>query len=445
MTNAPLFRVTEVDLFEEPVRYRMPFRFGAATVSEGAQAFVRARIRLADGREVEGASAELMVPKWFDKNPALSIDDTIGELRHALSIAREAYTADATPRSAFGHYAAHARDCIDEGARHGLPELAAGFGPAEIDKAVLDALCRALGVSFFEAVSKDAIGFEPASIAPDLAGADARAFVASMKRRDSLLVRHTVGIADMLRGHPARVRDGLPESLEEAIARYGLRWFKVKLGGDVDADLSRLRDIAGVLDALPAYGVTLDGNEQYAPDALESLVQALFDGSIPRRLARAIAFIEQPLPRADTFEVAVPPDIPMLVDEADGTLDAFPRARSQGYTGVSSKGCKGLYKSLVNALRCATWGAPYFLSAEDLTTPAGLAFDQDVATACLLGVTHIERNGYHYLGGASAGRIQRGAISTDALAGIGFASDAPPDWRALAPMRADTLTELTEQ
>ena len=31
--------------------------------------FVRARIRLADGREGEGISAELLVPKWFDKSP----------------------------------------------------------------------------------------------------------------------------------------------------------------------------------------------------------------------------------------------------------------------------------------------------------------------------------------------------------------------------------------
>ena len=38
----------------------------------------------------------------------------------------------------------------------------------------------------------------------------------------------------------------------------------------------------------------------------------------------------------------------MLIDESDDGLDAFPRARALGYAGVSSKMCKGLYKSLLN-------------------------------------------------------------------------------------------------
>jgi len=41
----------------------------------------------------------------------------------------------------------------------------------------------------------------------------------------------------------------------------------------------------------------------------------------------------------------------VIIDESDGTLDAFPQARRLGYTGVSSKTCKGFYKSIVNAAR----------------------------------------------------------------------------------------------
>ena len=36
----------------------------------------------------------------------------------------------------------------------------------------------------------------------------------------------------------------------------------------------------------------------------------------------------------------------MIVDESDDALDAFVRARAKGYRGVSSKTCKGIYKSL---------------------------------------------------------------------------------------------------
>src|SRR5437899_12607087 len=102
---APSFRITAIDCFERALQYRMPFRFGAATVTRGVQAFVRARVRLDDGGEAEGAAAELMVPKWFDKDPALSNEDNVDQLRRALDIARSAYLAPGRSRSAFHHFA----------------------------------------------------------------------------------------------------------------------------------------------------------------------------------------------------------------------------------------------------------------------------------------------------------------------------------------------------
>ena len=47
-----------------------------------------------------------------------------------------------------------------------------------------------------------------------------------------------------------RVNDGLPETLEEVVARYGQRWFKLKVGGDAKADVERLGAIAAVEEAL---------------------------------------------------------------------------------------------------------------------------------------------------------------------------------------------------
>ena len=57
------FRILSIDLLERDVRLRMPFRFGVVTLTESPQAFVRARIRLVDGRQAEGAAAELLAPK----------------------------------------------------------------------------------------------------------------------------------------------------------------------------------------------------------------------------------------------------------------------------------------------------------------------------------------------------------------------------------------------
>ena len=42
------------------------------------------------------------------------------------------------------------------------------------------------------------------------------------------------------------------------------------------------------------------------------------------------------------------------------------------------------------------------MSAEDLTIQAGLAPQQELALVSLLGITHVERNGHHYVNGMAA-------------------------------------------
>src|SRR5215467_4449743 len=85
------FSIGAIDVFERPVRLRLPFRFGAATLEEAPQAFVRARIRFPDSREASGWAAELMVPKWFDKSTQRSNADNLADLRRSLAFAAQAY------------------------------------------------------------------------------------------------------------------------------------------------------------------------------------------------------------------------------------------------------------------------------------------------------------------------------------------------------------------
>ena len=466
MSVAPAFRIVEIEFHERPVRLRLPFRFGVLTLSAAPQVFARARIRLADGREGWGAAAEMLIPKWFDKNPDLSNEDNLDQLRRSLWLAREKYLA-ATPRTAFGHFAAHYREQLTEGETAGLNALVASFGPALIDRAVLDALCRLSGESFFSAMGKNLPGLDPAALLPEFRDFDMDRFLAALHPRRSIHARHTVGLVDPIDGHPRQVDDGLPESLHEVIETYGHRWFKLKVGGDLGADLARLREIAAVLERHGRdYRVTLDGNEQYPDlDGLLALWEGMRADPALTRFCEAIVFIEQPIHRQQALAQAVdgvqglPP---LLIDESDGDLDAFPRARALGYRGVSSKSCKGFYKSLINAARCQRWWTParaYFLSGEDLTTQAGLAVQQDLALVALLGLGHVERNGHHYVNGmadlpeteqaaflaahgdlyerrqgAARLRIRDGQLALDSLYGAGFASGAGPDWEHCAPM-----------
>ena len=86
-----------------------------------------------NGKQSQGAAAELLAPKWFDKNPALTNEDNFEQLRASMRAARSAYL-DAGMNTAFGH----SRPTL------GLVE---NYGPALLDRALLDALCARLGIS----------------------------------------------------------------------------------------------------------------------------------------------------------------------------------------------------------------------------------------------------------------------------------------------------------
>jgi hypothetical protein len=448
--------VRGVDLGVRQVALRLPFRFGANTLTACPQLFVRADVEVAGHGVSRGFAAELMVPKWFDKRPGFSPDENIAHLAAAVRNAVTAYRND-SPASAFELFARHYGRLMHEGRSQDMTELSTAFGQAVIDRAVIDALCRATNTSFFDAARHNLLGIADHPEAADMTGWDWSAWLATLQPLRRIEARHTVGLLDEL----DTVRSGddkLPISLRAVIERYGHRSFKIKLGGDPASDLQRLRSVLAVLDQTASdYRYTVDGNEQYASlDALRELLGGLHDLKAP-------IYIEQPVPRELSLSMPLPADpaLPLLMDEADGTLDAFARGRELGWSGVSSKACKGVYKSLINRARCERWNREthsqrFFMSAEDLTCQAGLAVQQDLALVALLGITHSERNGHHYGrgfgsapaeeqaafasahpdlyeldGGAARLRIERGEIAIDSLFASGYAHGVEPDWRAL--------------
>jgi hypothetical protein len=461
-------RLISAEVFERPVRLRLPFRFGVVTLTEAPQAFVRAQV-LIDGRTVEGVSAELLVPKWFDKSPGLSNADNFNQLRASLALARQHLLA-ASENTACG-LTAHVEEQHHAAcAAQGLNGLVASFGLGLMERAIIDALGRAEQASVFALVRANRIGLTTTTT-PDLSGFDIDGFLASLKPARSIYVRHTVGLVDALTRAETgeRLDDGLPESLEEVIATYGHHHFKLKVSGAIDADLDRLGRIAAVLDAgTDSYSATLDGNEQYEHvDAIHALWRRIGETPALARLKSSILFIEQPIARSKALAEPVHTlarEIAVEVDESDADIGVFPRARVLGYRGISAKSCKGFSRALLNRARVARWNAEegatrYFMSAEDLTTQGGVAVQQDLALATLIGATHIERNGHHYVDGmagapqaeqdaflaahgdlyarAPNGRarlaIRDGAVSLVSLDTPGLGVAVQPDWTAMQP------------
>lgn len=461
-------RVETVDRFERDFRLRLPFRFGVITVTHGTQAIVRVRIGLENGRTSEGVAAEALAAKWFEKSPQFTDAQNVDQLRQAIELAIEHYTAQGF-QTPFGLYAGAYRRQVERGAALGLNPLVANYGPAMLDRAILDAVGKATGQSFAQMIAGNAPGLEPTELTPDIEAGHLATFLGSLRPARMIDVRHTVGLVDPLTSaeRPAaeRVNDGLPETLEEVVRFYKGRYYKLKVGGDVRADLDRLSRIAAVLDrGAGDYRCTFDGNEQYDDvDGIVELWRKVEETPALARMVKSTLFIEQPIKRQSALErpvTALAKYRPVIIDESDGELATFPRAIALGYSGVSSKNCKGFYKSILNAARVARLGPGHFMSAEDLTTQPGVSVQQDLALVSLLGLTHVERNAHHFINGMSAApegeqqaflsahpalydrqpgkpvrlRVAAGKLDLSTLGCPGFAVGAEMDFKSLRPM-----------
>ncbi|MGH7390569.1 MAG: enolase C-terminal domain-like protein [Candidatus Rokuibacteriota bacterium] len=401
------------------VRLRLPFRFGVITVTEATLLHLAITAESDGGGRARGFAADFLAPKWFDKDPTKSHRRNVEDLVESARDAHAAYAGAArAPRAFWPIWRDAYAECRRHGAARGYNGLVASFGSSLFERALADAAGRLAGADVVEMLRQDVLGLRPGEIHAGLAGGRALAW-AHGAPPETVAVRHTVGLVDPITagdlppdGGP---RDGLARTLEEYVARHGLRYFKLKVAGQVDGDLDRLARVAAVLDRLipDRYVVTLDGNEQYK--ALEPFAEllALLERE-PRlsRLASAVAFVEQPLDRAIALDPAATGGLaalarrwPMLIDESDGDLDSFQTAIALGYGGVSSKNCKGIVKAFLNRSLVERLNAGHapdqrlFMSAEDLTNVPIVPLQQDLATVRALGLSHVERNGHHYIRG----------------------------------------------
>ncbi len=451
---SPEFAILEVRLFERPVKMRLPFRFGDTVVTETAEAHIRVLLDGPLGRNF-GQSAQLMVPRWFDKNADLENAETVEELRETL---RHAARAAEGLTGTVAVLARCIRTIVRDTIPDSVPDLACGFGPAVIEMALIDAACRSAGKAFPDAARSDIFGLVD-QYPPDLSADDMRNSLASLTLKWSIAVRHTVGYDSPLLASDVTNRpDDAPVSLDEVIADTGISSFKIKLKGDPEGDIRRMQDIAGVLEVLPHYRATLDANEQYDEPGFNAFLTRFSDTVGLDRLREATAFIEQPFPREIALSVngPVPPDsVPIIIDESDDSEDAFGVAMARGWAGTSVKSCKGVLRALINKTRveiAANAGRKMILSAEDLTCQPGLCWQQDSLMAAVIGADHVERNGHFFAGGmqgASPGeksaflsahpdiyratesgprlRIVAGRVNIRSLDAAGFASVVAPD------------------
>ena len=403
-------RITDVRLALADCSTRFPFRYGMVTLRRAPQLTARVVIE-GDSGTAEGFSADLLAPKWFEKDADKTLEDDFTNLAESTRLAAAAWRNQPTG-TLFDQWWSVYRDRVLAVPFEAPDRLVRGFGVALVERAVMDAACRAAGLPFHAALQQDLFGVRPAQVHPDLDGWSLPDSLPAAPLT-SVQVRHTVGLLDPLHSDEVpdelATDDGLPVALDEDIARYGIEVFKVKVAGTDDAARERLRAVAAVTraEAGDTARFTLDGNEQIEDlAAFLELLEGLRDDADGAWLLERLLWIEQPLHRSHSFDPArcaalsaLNEVAPVILDEADAGTESFPRGVALGYRGVSVKNCKGVLRALMVRGLTERLGDGLFQTSEDLTNLGVLSLQQDLATLSSLGLPHSERNGHHYFRG----------------------------------------------
>ncbi|MBI1387260.1 MAG: hypothetical protein GC154_02280 [bacterium] len=392
----------------------MPFKYGIAVLTAVPHILVRVNAVI-NGVHQSGLAAEGLPPKWFTKNPDTSFEDDLqdmfGVIRSACGHAIDAGEA----QSPYHLWRETMLRQAETQSAH--PPLLWGFGVSLVERALLDAFCRANNTTISHAVHQNLLGVELGDIHPELKGSTPGDWLPEAPLQ-SVIARHTVGLADPLDVSDIpdgeKIDDGLPQSLQDCINRYGLSHFKIKVCGDPAIDAPRLHQIARLLQQTTdgRFEFTLDGNEQFHDvAAFRAFWEAITSDSTLTDFLERMIFVEQPIHRDSALTettqadwVNWPDAPPTIIDEADGSIDSLRNALQTGYVGTSHKNCKGVMKGIANACYIAcrnqnSIGKRYILSGEDLANVGPIALLQDLAIMSLLGVEHVERNGHHYFSG----------------------------------------------
>ncbi|TDU73040.1 L-alanine-DL-glutamate epimerase-like enolase superfamily enzyme [Prosthecobacter fusiformis] len=423
------FQIQDVRFHVLPMRTRFPFKYGIASMSALPHLFVTAILSV-DGKPVSGMASEGLPPKWFTKDPATSFELDLAEMLAVIQNAsRLARLASAAPIRYFPWWQELYQEQARWAAVKQIPSLLANLGVSLMERAVLDGLCKASSTPLHRLLGSESLAIQLGDIHDELRGIHVQD-VLSPQPLSSIAIRHTVGLGDPLRSKdiPAdeQLHDGLPHALDESIRAYGLSYFKIKVCGQSETDLPRLREITAILteECGSHFHITLDGNEQFENlAAFREFYEALRADATLSPLFQNLLLIEQPLHRNHALkdDVAVSlaewHDGPgVIIDESDSALSDLPRGLALGYSGTSHKNCKGIIKGLANAAllktRAGQTKRPLILSGEDLANVGPMALLQDLAMMAALGVTHVERNGHHYFRGLS---MHSEAVQNDAL------------------------------
>ncbi|MFI0819928.1 mandelate racemase/muconate lactonizing enzyme family protein [Streptomyces sp. NPDC021098] len=286
-------RITAVEVFPVAVPFARRFVLGSGAVGGPDQAGAVIFVRLTTEDGVVGWGEQRALPSW-----SYETAETIAVIikRHLTPILLELTPFD------IELFHARANRRLSPAVSNGFP-----FARAAVDIALHDA-------------------------AGKLAGLPVHALLGGALR-DQIPLCSAIGV-----GEPSVVREHARLSSDYAA-------YKVKIGGDLDADAAAVSAVAEVAAGKPLW---LDANQSYRPAALKRLLDAVRD--VP-----GIVCVEQPVPSTDTLalhRLRGLIDLPVAIDEGSFTAADVARAmRLDAADLVVVKICKA--GGMRNALKSA--------------------------------------------------------------------------------------------
>lgn len=155
---------------------------------------LRVVIETSSGARSTGYASDLLVPKWFEKVSEQSIDADWVRLIEGISWACDAVTASQTPATVFDHWDRLDTERVMGWQGDRSTRLMLGQSVSIVERAMLDAVCRANGQPLHQALRSGATGFHGSRLG-------AIGSLEEVVRREPLTqiaIRHTVGLLDAI-------------------------------------------------------------------------------------------------------------------------------------------------------------------------------------------------------------------------------------------------------
>lgn len=379
-------RVLEARVEFLPRAFEKPLQLSSGLISHITEA--RAVVTVdANGLQATGRGSIYLSDLWAWPDPALGHDQRDAVLRKiCIGISERLPSWCGTPAHPLEHgLRLHHAACQEAGP----PSLARAMCASPFDAAIHDAAGIALNRSAFRFYDEEA----PIPLADIHFGGETAC--AAIRR--------------VLAPYPSQhlkawwivsARDNLETEVAGRVKRGGYEAFKLKiLGKDPLADATRTVEVYRAARSWGIRGPVLSADSNEAnPDAASVLdylqhLRAIDDGAF-----EALIYLEQPTGRDIKVHAhdwrAVTSLKPVLLDDGLTDLELLPLARTQGWSGLALKTCKGHSFALVAAAWARKHGMT--LSLQDLTNPGYSAIHAFLFAAHIPMLNCVELNSPQY-------------------------------------------------